>query len=166
MTKHYYDIVYSKLALLLLPTELRKQIIIEFATAMVRPIEVLHEDFMQWSNTLETETKSQVCYMRGLLNDEYDYFDRRIQIRVTPIDYDYYLFWQEEQNKPVMLRDENSEDNTAYLLSKDGYIGSTNTDFDIVFPLGYTLSKEEMIRLRSMVNQHKLASKTYRIINE
>ena len=166
MTKRYYDIVYSRLALLLLPTELRKQIIMAFATAMVRPLEILHEEFISWSNALETETKSQVCYLRGLLNDEFDYFERRIQIRTSPIDFDYYLFWLEEKNKPVILWDENSEDYKPYLLSKDGYIGSTNSDFDIVFPTGYTLSKEETIRLKSIVNQHKLVSKIYRIINE
>ena len=166
MTQRYYNIDYAKLALLLLPTELRKPLISAYAISAVRPLDLLHEEFMQWANALETEPKAQVCYMRGLLNDEFDYYDRRILVRVSPIDFDYYLCWMESQNKPVMLWGEDTEDGTPYLLSKDGYIGSTNTDFDVVFPKGHTLSSEENIRIRSIINQHKLASKTYRIIHE
>jgi hypothetical protein len=163
--KKHYNVNYSLLALLLFPTFLRNKLITAFLSSFVRPLESLHGDFITYMNALTTRANAQVCYMQKLLNDEFDYYERRIRVRPAAIDTDYYLLWKEEQNKPVMLSRESDEGFTPYLLSKDGQIGANNLDFEVVLPVFFYLSKDEERRMKTLIERNKLATKKYRIIN-
>lgn len=164
--KKYYNINYSLLVLLLTPTMLRNDAEIALLTSLSKPLDSLNNDFNDYVQVLETQIKAQTCYMQAMLNDEFDYNQRRIIVRTAPIDFDYYLLWKENQNKPIMISKEGTDGFTPYLLSRDGLIGANNVDFEIVFPRGYTLSVSELRHLRTLVNQNKLASKKYRIVYE
>ncbi len=119
--KNIYNISYSRVALLLIPFVIRKKILVAFLAAFMRPLENLNEDFTAFRNSVDTSVKSQVCYMRGMLNDYFDYFDRRIRIRTAALDKSYYLLWQDQYNKPIMVYNEDNPDTyKPYLLSKDG----------------------------------------------
>jgi len=52
------------------------------------------------------------------------------------------------------------------LLSRNGQAGSNNIDFEIVLPTFFYLSKDEEIRMKTLINKNKLATKKYRIVNE
>lgn len=164
--KKYYNINYSLLVLLLTPTMLRNDAEIPLLTSLAKPLDSLNNDFNAYVQALETQIKGQTCYMQAMLNDEFDYNERRIIVRTAPIDFDYYLLWKENQNKPIMIFKEETDGFTPYLLSRDGLIGANNVDFEIVFPRGYTLSVSELRHLRTLVNQNKLDSKKYRIVYE
>ena len=53
-----------------------------------------------------------------------------------------------------------------YLLNRDGQLSANHPDFEIVFPAGYTLSAEELKRLRVLVNRNKITPQKYIIVHE
>lgn len=164
--KKYYNVNYSLLALLLLPTFLRKEMITALVSSFVKPLEDLHSEFLSYVYSLDAHAYSQVCYMQALLNDEFDYNERRIKVRTAPIDFDCYLLWKENQDKPILISGEGSAGFAPYLLSTDGQTGSNNIDFEVVLPASFHLSTDEERRMKTLVNKHKLASKKYRIVYE
>lgn len=162
MNKNYYNIGYSRLALLLLLTMLRQDLIVAFVTALVRPFTVIHSDFDTYRAQVDTSVNSQVCYLEYLLNNAYDYYDRRIIIRDAPINYDDFFLFDEPTGKAVMISD---GDDPAWWVD-DGKLGTINADFEVVFPKGYELSQNEEKALRGLINNNKLASKKYIITYE
>jgi hypothetical protein len=145
---------------------LRRPLLSAFLIATARPFEVLNVDFRAYVQSLETRTNSQVCYMRAMLNDEFDYTQRRIKVRQAQPDDEVLLLWIESRNKPVMLYREGTPEYQPYLLVRDNQIGSNNIDFEIVMPTNMALSTLEIRRMKALVNQNKLASKKYRIVYE
>lgn len=162
MNKNYYNVSYSRLALLLLPTMLRQNLIVALVTALVRPLTVIHSNFVIYRNQVDTSVNSQVCYLEYLLNDAYDYYDRRIIIRDAPNNYDDYFLFDEASGKAVMVLD--NEDPAWWV--DDGKLASTNSDFEVVFPKGYVFTLSEEKALRKLINDNKLASKKYNIVYE
>lgn len=160
INNNYYNIVYTRIAVLLLPSFLRNKIYVPLVTAMASPLDNIHLDFVALKSGIDFNTYSQVCTMQGLINDYFDPLERRIKIRNTTLDQDYYLFWKEQKIKPVLLKKDSS-----YMLARDFEIGTTHVDFEVVLPEGYILSENEEIRLTNLVNQSKLASKRYKITN-
>ena len=162
----YYNIGYPLLHLLLTPVMLRKKLQTALLISLARPFELLNVDFRAFVQTLEVRVNAQVCYMQAILNDEFDYLQRRIRIRqVQPSD-DAQLLWRENQNKPILIYIEGTPDTIPYLLNRDSQIGLNNADFEIVMPTNMALSTFEIRRLKALVNQNKLASKKYRIVYE
>jgi len=164
--KKYYNINYSLLVLLLTPLMLRNDLIKAFITSIVKPLDLLNNDFGVFVQSLSTSINSQVCYMQAMLNDNFDFIERRIRIRTAPIDIDSFLLWRENKNKPMMIAKEGSEGFEPILLNRDGQISANHPDFEIVFPAGYMLSVEELKRLRILVNRNKITPQKYIIVHE
>ncbi|MDR1455602.1 MAG: hypothetical protein LBJ01_08125 [Tannerella sp.] len=162
--KKYYDVDYSRLMLLLTPVILRNDLMAVLLEALALPLDSLNGDFVAYTQSLLTRANAQTCYMRAMLNDEFDYYERRITVRTAVIDTDSLLLWRESKNRPAMIFREGTEGFTPRLLSRDGLAGANSIDFEIVFPRGYTLSVPELRRLRTLVNRNKPASKKYRIV--
>lgn len=160
MNKNYYNIAYSRLALLLLPTMLRQNLIVALVTALVRPLTVIHSRFETYRNQIDTSINSQVCYLEYLLNDVYDYYQRRILIRDAPIDYDNFFLFDESTGKAVVT----ANDTDIAWWVDNGKLGVTSVDFEIVFPQGYEFTENEEKAIRGLINKNKLASKKYKIV--
>jgi len=163
--KNYYKVNYQLLLLLLTPTLLRNAIQTAFLTSLSDSLNSINEDFNSFTQSLKTMASAQTCYMQAILNDNFDYYERRIIVRPAPIDFDFFLLWKENQDKPVMISKEGTE-GAPYLLNRDGQIGANNNDFEIVFPYFFTFSNSELKRLRTLVNQNKLAPKKYTLLYE
>lgn len=164
MNKNYYKISFSRLALLLIPIRLRQNALVALVSSLVRPLTVLYGRLQSFVGSLNTDVHCQVCYLEGLLNDTYDYYERRVFIRDTPLNFDDYLLHKEKTNKPIMLSKEGAGD--PYVLVTNNMLGTTTTDFDVVFPEGYFFTDNDMRQLKSLINSNKLASKKYRIVYE
>ena len=162
--ERYYNINYSLLIMLLTPVSLRNKVMSAFLMSLMNPLDSLNSDFRGYAQSRNTQINAQVCFMQAMLNNEFDYYDRRIRIHTTEIDIDSYLLWKELQDKPQMISKEASDNH--YLLNRDNQIGANTPDFDIVFPVGYALTHTESRRIRILVNRHKLASKKYQIVYE
>lgn len=98
---------------------------------------------------------SQTCYLRALLNDKFDYTQRRITIGDgSRYDRDYIFTGNELQPKYLgtMYIDLNAE--------------FADSGFDFIVKLnGVQLSPDENIQIRNYINIFKLAGKRYKIIN-
>ena len=94
-----YQIDYKRLALLLLPTFLRKPRIFAFLSAFVFGVSVLHNRFMKnrTANLLRIKRNGQVCYLKGMLNDELDPDKRRIRITDQDVEGDWVFAMDEEE---------------------------------------------------------------------
>lgn len=162
--KRYYNTNYSYLATLLLPVRLRAVLTTALIRAMVQPLDRINDSFVKYRDSLITSSSSQVCYLQAMLNDEFDYLERRIKIRTTAIDLMSLITHDIKTDRRILVPSADSNNRT--LLNARYQIGSSLADFEIVFPKGYTLSKPEQIKLKLIVNRHKLASKKYQITNE
>jgi hypothetical protein len=149
----------------MLPTFLRESLTVAVIKALVKPLDDLHADFLSYLKSEDISVYSQVCYMQGLLNDVFDPLERRIRINQAVLDKQAYLYWLEITNKPVLIYKEGTESFVPRMESKDGQIGLINNDFEIILPVGFTLSENEEIQMKSIVNRCKLASKRYIITN-
>lgn len=156
-----YNINYKKAAVSLLPVFLRGKIITAVLSAALRPVIYLYERFIVYTNESEKllEVRSQVCRLESLLNDNFDYHDRRIQVRNKEIDFDKFLLWKEGLQKPIVIYKD-----IPTLFCKDGFLGTTEPDFEIVVPKGFDFTYDEIIKIKGLVNKHKLASKKMTII--
>ncbi|SBV95294.1 hypothetical protein KL86DYS2_10883 [uncultured Dysgonomonas sp.] len=148
MNKNYYNINFGTTGEMLLPTFLRRPLIMAFVTAMMKAPGGQQRTFLSFIESLELNVYSQVCCLEGLINDEFDFYDRRIKVKNAPVNKDYYLFWEESKNKPVRLMEEEQSDFKPYMFSVDGQIGRHNYDFEIILPPGFTLSPGELNRLK------------------
>lgn len=163
MNSRYYEVNYAQYAMQLLTNNYRIDMVIAIIKAMAAPLDEIHSSFDTLRQNIDFNTYSQVCYMQGLLNDNFDPLERRIRIRNASIDYDYYLLHKRNKKKPVRLARRGVK---PYYWCTRGMLRSQNIDFKIILPVGYSLSEEEENSLRNLVNQSKLASKRYIITND
>lgn len=164
--KNYYNISLSRLLASQLAHRLRKPVIIAYLLALVRPQEELQTEFLAYVASVGTNVNSQTCYMRGILNDEFDYYERRIKVRTVKPDFDSIITWDKATNKRLLIGTMGSEENKPFLLNAKGQIGKNHPSFEIVFPKGFALSEVEHNRIKTLVSLHGLASKNFAIVYE
>lgn len=162
--KKYYNINYSLLVLLLTPTLLRNDLFRLFLLSLIRPLDDLQGDFVRYDESLKTKNNAQICYMQAVINDEFDFYERRIKIRAFDFDFSSLLTWKITTTKRTVVGTRGS--GNECLRNAKGQIGANVTDFRIVFPVGYELSQDEQRNLRLLVNKNKLATKKYIISHE
>lgn len=155
MNRSIYGIGYNRLGVLMLPTKLRQKGIISLVGAMMKPLSVLHTQFILFSDNLVTPVNSQTCKMEAMLNDKYDYYNRGIKVvDVEFAENEYFL----HDDIPILVGD---TDTTNWF--DDACLGNSAIDFEILFPSGYDYTDDEIRQIRQLVNSHKLASKNFKI---
>lgn len=162
--RNFYNISFSRLIASHLPHRLRKSVFIAYLLMLVHPLEELQSMFLSYASTLNTAINTQVCYMRTILNDEFDYFERRIRVRTVKPDFNSELTWHINTPRRTLVGERGSGEEC--LRNAQGQLGRNIPSFEIVFPEGYVLSDSENGKLKSIVNNNKLASKHYRIVHE
>ena len=160
--KKYYNINYSLLVLLLTPTLLRNDVEKALITSLAKPLDLLNDRFKAYVQSLSTRIHAQTCFLQALLNDEFDYYSRRIIVRNIPLATSDYLLRSESSDKPLMLL----SGTASLLLNRNGQMGSNGADFEVVLPRSWTLSATESSRMGRIINTNKLASKKYTIVYE
>ena len=151
----WYNIDYNKLAVLLLPTFLRKPKIIGFIIALVTPIKWLHNEWLikrdfDWYRLQNT---GQVCKLRKVLNDRLDPGLRRIYIKEGNAFPRQYIYTKAE-NKTVYL-------GIFHIQSQNEYI-NTGKDFIVYAP--QSIIDAEIYQLEYLIKYYKLAGKRYLIL--
>lgn len=126
-----YDINIKRLALLTLPTWLRKPIvgalIYTGVTPIARMLQVLRS-FRQ-DTTYRLSHNGQVCKLRCVLNDEFDFEQRRIQIEDNDSmeSVEASTIWKREVGRWAMLPRRGS--GVAAIIHREGYSGTSGYDF-------------------------------------
>lgn len=181
-----FQIDYRRLVLLLLPTFLRRPRIYAFLTAMVFGIEELHRQFTRQrdANLLRCRRNGQVCYLRALLNDELDPVQRRITLDDASQPGEWVMIFDENASYQTLIQSEpgnggnpisnsnfqfdsvsgfRSASVPVHILYDEGSILENTSFFTVTVPWNAKM-EDSTNRLRSLLNEYKLLSKTY-IIN-
>lgn len=150
----WYNIDFDKLAVLMLPSFLRKPILTAYLQSLLVPISQLHYDWLQkrlddWYIINHT---GQVRLLRKVLNDKLDVGSRRIYITDGNAFPRKYIYTRAE-HKPVFLGKLFIYQNSEYL--------NTGVDFIVFVPQEVIDTK--INELNSLIRKYKLASKRYQI---
>lgn len=154
----WFKISFDKLVIQLLPTFLRKPRMIAFITLFSKVLTDLHNAWLVKKTADETwlNHNSQVCYLRKVLNDEFDDLQRRIRITDGQLYERKYIYTLGEK-KPVYL-------GKLFIRQTVDY-ADTGIDFFVVVSTEITNMEQNKFKLEAWVNRYKLASKRYKIIN-
>lgn len=145
----------------MLPIVLRKPTTIGLLNAMITPVMVLQGLFNEFrrQTSYDLGINGQVCFLQKMLNDRFDVSLRRITIEDANTFQRLYLYTRNE-NKPISLHTR-AENKPVYLFKKEDF---ADTGFDFYVNLnGVTLTEQELVLMRILLNQYKLTTKTYQI---
>lgn len=159
MNNAIYNIIYSRLVTWLTPKLLRKNKLLAFIGVAIKPVQFVYQDLLKYraQKLYDLSITPQVCYLQKLLNDRYDYAQRRITI-IDAVDQEPVYFFRRSENKPVYMY-RRSEDQPVYFYTR-GEVGALRNDFVVLVPAAIAFPLEEM---RSLVQLNKLASKKFAI---
>ncbi|GIZ15276.1 hypothetical protein [Capnocytophaga catalasegens] len=167
-TKRWQNIDFEKLVGLLLPTFLRKRKMLAWLRMWVAPLKSLHYDFFQKRNALNGDLyrlahNGQVCYLRKMLNDNFDPEKRRIRILDGNKFRRKYIYTRGE-NKPIYL-------GKMYLRGRSDY-ADTGVDFIVEIPKEVSElhrteqnGAERFYAIEAYVDFYRLAGKRYKIVS-
>lgn len=158
---NYYNIDFKKLMVLLLPIRNRKSKYIAFLNVIASQLQKILYDFNEYRTNIDATRKTQTCKMRGLLNDYFDHYQRRIQTVTLAPNYDDYLTHKRITGKFKVVSKAN-----PYLTQKRGHLLTNHTSFKVVLPVGFDLTTSQEILMRRLVDTNKLPSTTYIITHE
>lgn len=158
-----YNVNMRRLALLTLPTWLRRPMAGALIYAGVSPLGRLLQTLRAYRSTTRYRLchNGQVCKLRGLLNDEFDPELRRITIEDGDgLDSgEASIIWQRAAERWVMVTRRGSG---SVSIHRNGFSGTSGYDFWVSVPAELMNDKTEN-RLRAIVNMYKLAGKRFAI---
>ena len=154
----WYNVDVRKLAVQILPTFLRGQVMQTYVRALVKPIDDIHYQFLQKrkENLYIMEHNGQKCYLRAVLRDKYDPELRRIQIDDGNLFDAEYIYTDAEINSNPFLAKF-----LDLILYQDSDLGDTAVDFYVKVPADIFYNEYEM---KYLIDFYKLASKRYKIV--
>lgn len=153
-----YDVDFKKLFMDLIPV--RRCRLIAFLGVIASLLQSVHSDFLSYRDNVKIGLMTQNCYLRGLLNDWFDAYERRIRLRNIKPNYDAFLLWKKSNNKPIKL-----SNNTPFLLQNEKAMMLSQIDFEVILPKGYTLDVKQLAFMKKIIDENKLPSKKYVIRN-
>lgn len=158
-----YDVNFRRLALLLLPTFWRKPLFGAFSFAFVAPVSHLHVRFIQYHRRTDYRLRhnGQVCYLRAVLNDEFDPELRRITLSDSDKTDFGTAVYSRDVNRPLKMPLRVASMG-AKIYRRD-FIGAGAVDFIIKIPEALRGLIDES-RLFGVVDTYRLASMRYAIL--
>jgi len=155
----WYKVDYKRLVILLLPSFLRKPVIIGYIQSLISPIESLYDDWSVFrsdslysGNLYKVQHTGQICYLRKALNDRFDSILRRITIGDGNRFKRKYLFTIPE-NRPEYL-------GTLFLHQNSDY-ADTGVDFIVWVPT--QIINQQPYELKAVIDFYKAGGKRYKI---
>jgi hypothetical protein len=159
-----FDINYKRAVLLLLPTFLRREVLVAFLNAMTAPAVTLYNLFAvnRKNNLYRLRMNGQVCYLRRMLNDAFVEAKGAIQIDNSKSIGRWQFAWDKDYDpymRYLLITDEGTifQDKSAIFQDVNGFIVSVPRALHNV---------NNDAKLRSLLNAYKLLGKSYTIIYE
>ncbi|PCI11858.1 MAG: hypothetical protein COB73_00700 [Flavobacteriaceae bacterium] len=167
MNNIVYIIDYLRLVIWCLPFALRQPKTIAYLQSLIQPMINLYNEFIDYKviSLYKMNHNSQVCYLRAVLNDSFDFHLRRIIIQNARILEPNWLYHPAD-NKPKFIYSE-ADNSPQYLYDPNSFIGD-GVDFVVIVPLVLKPSTQlEIIRfetkMKGLLDYYKLYSKNYSI---
>lgn len=153
----WYKINFDKLVVLLLPTFLRKSRIIAFLSLFSIQLTKLYNTWLvkKIEDEIWQNHNSQVCYLRKILNDEFDDLQRRITITDGQLYERQYIYTLGEKKLKSLGK--------MYLRQASDY-ADTGIDFFVIIPADISIAQNKY-KLNAFINRYRLASKRYKVIH-
>jgi hypothetical protein len=156
----WFNINYNQLALLLLPTFLRKPVIVAYIQSLLVPIDKL---YYKWSvfrvdNLYRIKHTGQVFSLRKSLNDRFDPVQRRIYITDGNF-YDTTYIYTEAEGQDVWLYTE-AEAGTLYLRTEPE---TADTGLDFIVWVPQQVYTSEIYGLKAHIDFYRAGGKRYNI---
>ena len=158
-----FNVNIKRLALLVLPTWLRRPLVCAMIYAGVTPLARMVQELRTFRQTTGYRLRhnGQTCYLRAILNDTFDPLERRIIIEDGwSVSSQGQIIYQREQDLSLSVPSRRAE--AAVILNRRGYGGVNGYDFFITVPLSIRDYVDEK-RLHAIVDTYKLASKRWSI---
>lgn len=154
-----YVVNFARLLRMWMPIDLQVKSWMCWLTALISPLNDVYQNFLQFRKTklYELSITPQVCYLEGMLNNRYDYTQRRIYIAEAKQFPPLYLYTDDEL-KPIYLYTD-PEDQPVYLYT-DAEGGIEADDFIIMVPAALIFNQDEM---RSITTVYCLAGMKFKI---
>jgi hypothetical protein len=156
-----FEINYKRLVLLLLPTFLRKELLVAFLHTATTPVAALYNLFLtkRQNNLYRLRMNGQVCYLRRVLNDAFPEANNAIRIE-DGITTGRWLYAYDADNNPFINYLLITDDGTVFCDKSTILEGVSG--FTVVVPRAlYNINNDA--KLRSLLNAYKLLSKSYTI---
>jgi hypothetical protein len=159
MSKH--DVNIKRLALLLLPTFWRVPLLAALAYAVVSPLAYLHARLARFrGETLyRLDHNGQVCYLRAVLNDQFDPVERRVTITETAGVASILMLYRREEEREQLVPARGAG---ALVVNRRGFGGVNAVDFWVNIPIALR-DAIDVTRMGAIVSAYKLASKRFSI---
>lgn len=156
---NFYNIDLRRIARWNLPRIHRKPKRLARVYAMIYAVSEVFQQLLRFrkQKLYQLMITPQVCYLERLLNDRWDFTQRRIRI-VDGIDKPPFYIYQKAELKPKYIR-LRSENRPKYIYTS-GESGTLQDDFIIKVPMGLPFDHNEM---RSLVTVYKLAGTKFKI---
>lgn len=159
MSDKIYDIDFQKVVRWNLRRKKRKPGILALLNAMAKPVSLLYQDFLKYrkAKLYQLMITPQKCWLERLLNDRYDFTQRRVYIGDS-VDKPPFYIYQSAELKPQFIY-RRSENKPKYIYT-GGESGDLKDDFTVFVPLDISFELNEMI---SLVKVYKLAGTKFKI---
>ena len=158
-----YNVNIKRLALLTLPTWLRRPLSGALIYAGVSPLGRLLQELRAYRSATSYRLRhnGQVCKLCGALNDEFDPGLRRIEIEDSDSvgNREAAAVWLRDMDRWVMVPRRGAG---AVSIHREGFNGTSGYDFWVTVPEELWTAETET-RLRALLNMSKLAGKRYAI---
>lgn len=157
-----WGVELKKLAVILLPGWLRKPLVAGLLLSGVGALgRVLEEERGSREGVrYELRHGSSVRELRGLLNDEVDAEQRRVEIRDADDRGNYGEVYMREVGRWLEVKQTGEPGGT--IINARGYMGVSGVDFVVALPKELCGSVDE-VRVRGLLEKYKLAGKRYEI---
>jgi hypothetical protein len=154
-----FNIDWKKLADWLIPSLLRKGVMMLWVRSLLRPIIDVHQSFLRYKKEKDYQLgiTGQVCYLEKMLRDKYDFTLRRIWIddaQDKPISYIY----NRQEAKPLFVRKRSEAmPKIIYTRNENGLLAN---DFIVWVPMNIVFDFQEM---GSLIMAYKLPGVKFKI---
>lgn len=155
-----YDINYTKLASLLMPMRLRGGALNALARLTLVPLGIMRGELVALRSDMDYRMNhnSQVCRLRGLLNDKFDPQQREIRILDNEEPTETATLYQRQCTR--FLRPGRRGTDRTLCVFRRGYGGGGNVGFWVRLP-GRLLGKVDTGRIDALLQMYKLAGIRY-----
>lgn len=153
MSNKIYDIDFGKVVRWNLRRKKRKPRILALLNAGAKPVVLLYQDFLKYrkAKLYQLMITPQKCWLERLLNDRYDFTQRRIYID-DGVDHPPTYIYQDAELKPLYLG--------TKIIYTGGESGDLKDDFIVFVPIDLIFEEQEMM---SLVKAYKLAGTKFKI---
>ena len=168
------QIDYRKLVILLLPTFLRQPVLMAWLRAMAYPLQQLHDRHQaaRTQRLYELRHTSQVCYIKGALNNEFGITDYANGFEIEDVDTPGNWLWlyNEKDDEGNIIDIYNNAQHKLFddptLVSGTSTILTPTSAFTVIVPQSIERNETNDARIRSIVNKYRLASRTFEILTK